>query len=484
MMAGLLDGGSRRGLPRRQIIAIAIGVVLVSTTFLLRWPQRIAATPPAVLPGHLAGVNLGGWLCLEDWFYSGDRGLHVSTVDEDGQGRCLPPVLDHMPWRSEGNLTYELNKSKGTNFTIKAFAAHRHSFIGESDLVAIASLNLRMVRLPITWAAFAEALAPLDRKMYASHNPATDTTVVADPFYSDRAMVTIPRAWLEELLLRASRHGLQVLLDLHAFPGGSSDGTYNGVWPHAPAFWRNTSRVGQAKLTDVGLWVVGACVGWLEGLPPEAKAGLLGLTVMNEPAHLNSQKHFAEEQQVLNWLTEAAQVFRASKLPQEGKKLYMQMIDTAFQDPSSTMLPWFLQTFSVAERGSWVVADQHWYTAWDEKCAMRTDEAGLRCDMPIETIRTKMRSCASAFAQDFQQQYGMQMAVSEFSVGSHEEAKFACRDREVLMAFLQEQLSAWDAVGMQGFFWTWRMPYGKIFEPGWSLRWLAGLEDTAQLPCG
>lgn len=25
------------------------------------------------------------------------------------------------------------------------------------------------------------------------------------------------------------------------------------------------------------------------------------------------------------------------------------------------------------------------------------------------------------------------------------------------------------------------MPYGKVFEPGWSLRWLSGLEDSVSL---
>ena len=78
-----------------------------------------------------------------------------------------------------------------------------------------------------------------------------------------------------------------------------------------------------------------------------------------------------------------------SSLPQEGKKLYMQMIDTAFQNFTHTVVPWFFDTFSDSERFSWVVADQHWYTAWDSKnCDMRTDEAGgLTCDTPLETIR-------------------------------------------------------------------------------------------------
>lgn len=110
---------------------------------------------------------------------------------------------------------------------------------------------------------------------------------------------------------------------------------------------------------------------------------------MNEPAHLNSGLHFAEEDDVLKWLADAAQIFRISSLPQEGKKLYMQMIDTAFQNFTHTVVPWFFDTFSDSERFSWVVADQHWYTAWDSKnCDMRTDEAGgLTCDTPLETIR-------------------------------------------------------------------------------------------------
>ena len=143
---------------------------------------------------------------------------------------------------------------------------------------------------------------------------------VPDPFYTDRvAFATIPRDWLEEFLVRCSRHGIRVLLDLHAFPGGSSSGTYNGVssicktffftlfffcngfvgcvflhygrfvfvsshfgelphakvWPQKPAFWKNKTLIGHTELSQVGLWIVGAAVGWLEHLNDEAKSGLL-----------------------------------------------------------------------------------------------------------------------------------------------------------------------------------------------------------------
>ena len=132
----------------------------------------------------------------------------------------------------------------------------------------------------------------------------------------------------------------------------------------------------------------------------ETISSLTRTQVMNEPAHLNAGAKFAEEQEVLKWLANAAQIFRVSKLPGQGVKLYMQMIDTAFQNFTETVVPWFFQTFTDTERLSWVVADQHWYTAWDAgHCDMRTSEdGGLTCDTPVEVIRRKMRSCAKAFS--------------------------------------------------------------------------------------
>ena len=51
------------------------------------------------------------------------------------------------------------------------------------------------------------------------------------------AFATIPRDWLAQFLVRCSRHGIRVLIDLHAFPGGSSQGTYNGVSSAAAIFF-------------------------------------------------------------------------------------------------------------------------------------------------------------------------------------------------------------------------------------------------------
>ena len=76
-----------------------------------------------------AGVNLGGWFVLEDWLFSGADGKMVSS-DEDGQGRCLPPLLHHVDkaWPSEGVLASRLNASFGSEQTAKIFRAHREEF--------------------------------------------------------------------------------------------------------------------------------------------------------------------------------------------------------------------------------------------------------------------------------------------------------------------------------------------------------------------
>merc|ERR1711862_50906 len=87
------------------------------------------------------------------------------------------------------------------------------------------------------------------------------------------------------------------------------------------------------ELTEIGLWIAKALVQWVEGLDSDADAAVAGLSFMNEPAHLSVakfwKKPWARESQVLQWLSASAQYFRASALPRRGKKLYVQIIETA-----------------------------------------------------------------------------------------------------------------------------------------------------------
>ena len=66
------------------------------------------------------------------------------------------------------------------------------------------------------------------------NDPAFDSTGLQMP--SDKWICT-PISAVEQILETAADFGIEVLLDVHAFPGGSSAGTFNGVWPLNPRFW-------------------------------------------------------------------------------------------------------------------------------------------------------------------------------------------------------------------------------------------------------
>jgi hypothetical protein len=421
---------------------------------------------------------------LEDWFFSGAHGRDVMSLDTSGQGACLPPLVTNLKetWPSEGILTKRLTTLMGPAKTAEAFAAHRHSFIGDSDLEDMASSGISIVRVPLTWAAFADALAPIDEKTFAGHNPDTDTVIVPDPFYvDDAAFATVPRNWLVDFLRRANSQNLTILFDLHAFPGGSSDGTYNGVWPNKPAFWQHNAKLGNrsVSLSQAGLWVAKALISWVESLDEQEQSAVAGVTLMNEPAHLAAidTPTFASESDVLAWLAASSDIFRNSSLPQKGKKLYVQIIETAFKNFGGTVIPWWNRTFSETEQKSWAVIDRHWYAAWSNTCSGQvTEGGGYLCDQPIPEIRKVLRGCVHSFTDSFAKDFKGQKACTEFSVGTLAKAVLACNDPSVLNAFLEEQVSALEAAQIDGFFWTWRMPHGPVFEPGWSLKHLLGLE--------
>jgi len=436
-----------------------------------------------------AGVNLGGWLCLEDWFFSGKNGYAVSTGDDDltGQGACLPPMLTQLDehWPSEGKLVKTLVDSVGEEKTAEIFMAHRRSYVASSDLVKMKEAGIQKIRVPITWAFFADALAPLNNASYGQHCPEHDAVIVPDPFYTkDAALVTVPRAWFKQFLRKVGSHGMQVLIDVHAFPGGSSQGTYNGIWPLDPKFWTDSSKISKKDMnkpmTEVGQMVVDALINWVEKLPAEEFRAVAGLTLMNEPAHLSAYQDWADEHQVLDWLAEAAGKFRTSTLPSKGVKMYMNVIGTAFEDFNAVVPQWWASTFTMTEQREWAVMDIHWYSAWsgEDASGRLTDGGAYHCDDPIEEIRPKLQTAISEFTDDFVKHFPGLRSCSEFSLGTYDQALGACTDSANQELFLNEQVTIMNKNGIEPFFWTWRMPYGSVFEPGWSLKHALGKENS------
>jgi len=278
---------------------------------------------------------------------------------------------------------------------------------------------------------------------------------------------------------------------MHSMPGGAQDGTYNGVWPLNPSFWKAHTQVGekQVPLTEVGYWISTALIHWLENLDLPAQEGVAGVTFLNEPGHMNAFKNFANETLILNWLGSTADIFRRSSLPARRIKLYLNLMETAFEDFEKSAVRWFFKTFSPEERSSFVVADAHWYAAWDYgNCDGRSVEGGsFMCNASEHEIRKVTSLCSGGVAELLQKRWGDDgglMSISEFSVGTFQDGRAACKDRSVTKIFLEEELASFDSVGLETFFWTWRMPYGPVFEPGWSFKYLTGHETETAAPCG
>lgn len=484
-------------------IALPVGSILAATC---AWYRQSTSPSPILAPENLfartvplnktLGTNLGGWLCLEDWLFSEDQGSSVVPLfGTDGQGQSLPPNA-HSPiekfigtstWPSEGLLTKRMNQTVGTQETIAAFQRHRSSFITDQDFLDMASLGIRAVRVPLTWSVFADALAPLS-DVYRGAND--KTTIVPDPYYVEQAAaVTIPRAWLADQIRMAGAAGLKVVLDLHAFPAGAQDGTYNGIWPLRPQFWQARSRLGpDIPLTKVGLWIVKAFVQWVdEELDDMTRSNIHALQLMNEPAHMNwvpesgRASHpwtgYASESDVLNWVATAASMFRSSRLPDFGVKLFVQLIETAFEDYFTTVPPWFLRTFSAFERATWVVLGRQYYPAFDTNCKGSVGtlpDTGYRCGDSLNESRQVMQHCAQGFIELTNKHFEFpQVSVVEFSLGTANDPSQACTSRELLVSFWKEQLAAFSSGSAEFYFWTWKTSHGSCFDPGWSLQHFA-----------
>lgn len=440
---------------------------------------------------NLVAVNLGGWLCLEDWFFSGSIGRYVSTPGSmpQGQGACLPPMVTgplDEPWPSEGILVNRLNRSKGSQFTVTAFQAHRDSFINDLDFKEIAALGIRTVRIPFTWAMFADALAPLDKKIYGSHDPEHETVLVPDPYYVDKvSMSTIPRTWMRNVIRLAKKEGLRVILDMHSMPGGSSDGTYSGVWPLRPQFWIGNASIGGGNLPlfEIGKWLAKALIGWVETLDDLVDDhAIRGLCVINEPGHLSAYASppWANEQQILDFIDHYTANFRASSLPRRGVRLYLQIIATAFKNMDAVVPEWYHRQYTYEERHTWAVIAFHYYTAWNGACNGAVIPGfGYICDEPLPKIRSLLQNCIEAYGKTFAASYDGLRSITEWSLGSNSDNLIACTNSEVLRVLFEENVKAF-ALAEQGslvepIFWSWKMPYGPRFQPGWSLKYFSGM---------
>ena len=335
-----------------------------------------------------AGVNLGSWLSLEDYFFAGlHNSVEVATPgqlqDADKIAACLPPLhvgsTTGPKWQSETDLFQNLmdpNITQGgsVKHAIEVFAAHRASFVDlEEDLQRLAALGITTVRVPMSW-CWTDKDPRKTNLGSESDEDLLQDFACRDPFYENILWPAIPKPLIEDLLRACATAGLKASLDVHTYPGGTSIGTFSGVWPNWPRFWTHGGDGVGTDLTNTTGFGIGhklfrELVEWMEDLSdrdPHAFSGLRGLSPMNEPAHLagNSEdddptnflprlpkeleddfleflnSHIADGDdytypvgthlRVFYWFQGAIEIFRQSKLPSLGKEVQVNIHESVF----------------------------------------------------------------------------------------------------------------------------------------------------------
>ncbi len=152
-------------------------------------------------PVELRGVNLGGWLLWEGWIFGGGYTGQTAIVNRLGSLVGMPAAQQFQ-------------------------ADVQQSMIQESDIARIAALGFNVVRVPFDYRLL--------------ENPATPGVYLASGW-----------AILDNLVRWAQQDHVYIVLDMHAAPGGQSDGfTADNDDPTGPSLWDSP----QSQDDMVAMW--------------------------------------------------------------------------------------------------------------------------------------------------------------------------------------------------------------------------------------
>lgn len=412
---------------------------------------------------NIKGVNVGGWLLIEEWMFSNGMFDKVAEWSDEPQGVILPPALPNgfgEYWYSEGDLIYKLYKKFGEERTIDFLTQHREAYITESDFKEMALRGISRVRLPVGWWAF------------TTESKQASSVLITDPAHSDKMFVTITHDFLRKVLNDAKNAGLTVLIDIHAFPGGSASGSYSGIFPSDPLFFSNST------LQEQGYEVLNNMFDFYSSLDKNLQEAVSGMTLMNEPAHSMPQ----DGNSMLAWMGEAVDLFRqriVAVYPDTHPLLYVNLIGTAVSDQQIT--DFMVSSFSADELSSWAILDTHVYYAWNaglSGCSNMYDDCAWSCsvdtnDDSFAAVAAQINEAAMNSHSNFLNNGSIPLqGCSEFSLATYHDSDNACRGLNMLQMMYTAQAEGFEAQGIEerSMFWTWKMPYGGTHEAAWSVQ--------------
>ncbi len=378
------------------------------------------------------------------------------------QGVVMPPMLPDGfgdEWYSEGDLVYKLVDKFGEEKTIDIINAHRDTYITDDDISLMIKAGISSVRMPVGWWAF------------CTESQSKSSVIITDPGHENKKFVTITSDYLTSQIQRFVDAGIDVLIDIHAYPGGSANGSYNGVYPETPQFFLNDDLMQQ------GLDIVSELASFYLNLDATLRDHVVGVTLMNEPAHILSSDEGLTMQ---TWLGDAIGLWKEIVLTAVDvpPKMYVNLIETAISPED--MVTFMKNHFTQTELECWAILDVHHYFAWDSNHNGCTDGCSYSCsdsatDEGIANINSIISDGAKS-SHSYWLDNGIPLvSCSEYSLATFPASNDACRGDSVLDGMYQNQVKGFSAQGLEAaFFWTWRMPYGGSHEWGWSLKHYLG----------
>ena len=513
---------------------------------------------------------MASWLSLEDYFFVGDKGaIEVATSNGHVAAKCLPPLLTGsgpLPlfWNSETDLFMNVTQRQSLRNAILMFQAFRVAYLDlDDELQQIAQQGIQHVRVPMSWCL--TDFDPSQDELLVVDQPTTDDDnnklsreqqdhlnallmeryVCIDPYFDKQQQdqveggatvywPAVPKPLIVQLLRACHKYNIKATLDIHTYMGGTSLGTFSGVWPRHPLFWLYDQA--EAKY-DAGRRQFQSFIEWVESLSesdPDAFAGIGGITPMNEPAHLAglfgpgsanpdqqgfvpwlprdvAGQYIADLQEqsvsqvpipdgahlrVLLWQSDAVNTFRQSSLPDKGVNIVVNVHESIFArslvegdadlsaaatHPRATdiLASWWQSITTEQERSSWAVLDMHHYHAWEPACQGATDGSGSYVcgnEQQTDEVLQKCAGWAGVFRSSFVELGGKlprpKLYSGEFSASTFHSVLHSCMDLTTLRKSYLAQLEAGNAAGVDLFWWSWKMPYGGAFRPAWSFKHL------------
>ncbi|KAL7421647.1 hypothetical protein Q5752_003416 [Cryptotrichosporon argae] len=379
---------------RATALALALAPLLACPALALSsWYTKPGDTPAGSVAGDkVRGVNLGGWLILENWMMPSL--FEVSPLDE-------------YTVNDEWTYCQILGKAE----CLSRLETHWDTWVTEEDFARFANYSLNTVRIPIGYWAWTEL------EDY-------------EPYVQGQL------SYLERALNWATKYGLDVMMDLHGLPGGQN-GQDNQGYKGPIEFQNNATNLDRALAAMANLTAF-VTADRFEGT-------VTAIELTNEPYITEYSASGMEFDVLADYYTRAYAVVRANEYIQPANNEVMVVIHDAFQPLLNWMYFWSEEQYGA----NWTnyALDTHIYDAFgtdnlksqqehlDTICAMSADIAAAQAQFPV--IVGEFSLGVNTYCVDYRSCFGLSLAETIANLTSYDESLF-------LRAFWEVQVDAYE----------------------------------------